>query len=102
MTLFRRLLPGRLLPSRVLHSRTTGSTAPSKAPYTDDEREVIRALANGDQSRRDEAIAIYERHLRKGVFHQDPYFEFMSEITSPCPCFVVKGRARSAITGKPF
>lgn len=95
-TFLKRVLP-------LLHGAVTGNAPPSTtAPYSESERTVIRALANGDQSYREEAIAIYHSHLRAGAFHKDPYYEFMGEITSKVPCWIVKGRARSAITGKPF
>jgi hypothetical protein len=96
MTFLKRILP--LLPDAV----TGTAPRPTRAPYTDNERSVIRAYANGDLSYREQALIIFRGHLRAGVFRKDPYFEFMSEIDSPVPCWIVKGRARSAITGKPF
>lgn len=72
------------------------------APYSENDKAVIRALAAGDQSRREEALSIFRSHLRGGVFHHDPYFEFMSEIDSPCPCWVQRSKSRAAILGKPW
>lgn len=72
------------------------------APYSDNERAVIRAYAGGDASRRSEALVIFRSQLHKGVFHDDPYFEFMSETDAPVPCWVQKSKSRAQILGRPW
>jgi hypothetical protein len=72
------------------------------APYSDNEKSVIRAFAGGDQERRAEAMAIFHSHLGAGVFHADPYYEFMSEVDSAVPCWVQKSKSRAQILGKPW
>lgn len=71
--------------------------------FTDNDKAVIRAFAGGDNTRRQEAIDIYRATLRShGTDHKDPYFEFMSETDSPCPCWVQRSQSRAKILGKPW
>lgn len=87
---------------RLPASSFNGDPATKSAPYSENERAVIRAFAGGDTSRRQGARAIFYAHLRKGVFHHDPYFEFMSEIENPVPCWVQKSKSRAQILGNPW
>lgn len=71
--------------------------------FTENDKAVIRAFAAGDQSRREEAITVFRSTLlTHGVDHNDPYFEFMSESDSPCPCWVQRSKSRAAILGRPW
>lgn len=74
------------------------------APFSENDRAVIKAYAGGEVSRRNEAIAIFRSVLRnkQATFHQDPYFAFMSEIDNPCPCWVLRSQNRAKILGKPW
>lgn len=74
------------------------------APFTENDRAVIRAYAGGDQSRREQAISIFRSVLRekKATFHNDPYFSFMSEVDNPCPCWVLRSQNRAKILGRPW
>jgi hypothetical protein len=76
----------------------------SAVPFTENDRAVIRALAGGETSRRDEAIAIFRSILRckKPGYEQDPYFAFMSEVDNPCPCWILKSQSRAKILGRPW
>ena len=73
----------------------------NEAPFSEQDRAIIRQLAAGDTSMRAPAIAIFRSVLRgkKPSYHEDPYFAFMSEIDNPVPCYVLKGNARAQILG---
>jgi hypothetical protein len=74
------------------------------APFTENDCAVIRLLAGGDQSRRDQAISIFRSILRekKSYYQHDPYFVFMSEVDNPCPCWVLRSQNRAKILGRPW
>jgi hypothetical protein len=72
--------------------------------FNREDRDIIRSLANGDNSKRESAIAIFHAVLRSipssgeiRIYRSDPYFAFMSEVDNPCPCYVLKANARAAI-----
>jgi hypothetical protein len=71
----------------------------NEAPFSDNDRRIIRALAAGRNDVRADAIAIFRGILRgkKPEWEKDPYFAFMSEVDNPCPCYVLKANARAKI-----
>lgn len=80
---------------------TSQNAADLQIPLSDHEKAIIQALAGGDQSRRDEAIAIHRKHCRSdGPRHGDPYFRFMSEIDNPKPNLMARIRSRFEVLGK--
>jgi hypothetical protein len=53
---------------------------------TSDEKEAIRSFAAGQADLRNECIAIHRTSVRNhGLRRGDPFFDFMSEVDSPCP-----------------
>lgn len=66
-----------------------------RVPLSDHEKAIIRAFADGDQSRRDEALAIHRAQMcPKGPHRRDPYFRFMSEFDNPKPDLMARARYR--------
>lgn len=65
----------------------------------DHERAIIKRYANGDHTAYTYALEIFYRELEQnGVsLRGDPYFDFMSEVDSPMPCWVLKSEARKKI-----
>lgn len=65
---------------------------------TEGEKAVIQAFACGDKTKRDEAIVIHRRNLRKyGSMPRDPFENFMSEIDNPCPDLALRARYRKQV-----
>lgn len=80
----------------------------TKFDFSERDKAVIRDFADGNQHRREEAVAIFHWALRECRESKKPlprgnvYFEFMSEAVSPCPDYLLRRKYRAEILGKPF
>jgi hypothetical protein len=67
---------------------------------TEDEKRIIISFARGQRALRDEAVAIYRRHVHDWVNGGDPkcpYMGFLSEVDNPCPDLGLRAHHRAAL-----
>lgn len=65
------------------------------------EKEVIRRLADGNESARTAAIEIYRRYiLHLGSYNSTPEMNFMSEVDTPCPDLRLRAMYRERVLDK--
>lgn len=67
---------------------------------TDDEKRAIESLACApqyDAPIREEAIAIFRRHIRTPQHQWNDHMRFMSEIDSKCPDYALRAVYRNSV-----
>ena len=67
---------------------------------TADEKRIIMSFAQGQRVLRDEAVAIYGKHVRDWVTGgrpRCPYMGFMSEVDNLCPDLGIRAHYRAAL-----
>jgi len=66
---------------------------------TPDEKAIVRRLAEGDRTAKDEAEAIYMKHVKQYVNEGKKSFEiaFLSEAFNVCPDLVLRAKYRKLV-----